>query len=105
MDLTTVQEIEHAIDALTPEQRDKLYVWLDEHYLQASDMRLRAAVEAGYFDRRIALAVADHMKYLADAVGPGPTSANPALCQMSTLPLRGPYSTARPVRGSLVPFQ
>jgi hypothetical protein len=32
MNLTTVQEIERAIDALTPEQREELCHWLDAHY-------------------------------------------------------------------------
>ena len=59
MDLNTVQKIEHAIDALTPEQRDELYVWLDEHYLQPSDIQLKAAIDAGRFDERIARALAD----------------------------------------------
>ena len=32
MQLNTVQEIERAIDALTPEQREELYLWLDRHH-------------------------------------------------------------------------
>jgi len=60
MDLNRVQEIERAIDALTPEQREQLYLWLDEHYLQPSDIQRKAAIHAGRFDERIARAVADH---------------------------------------------
>lgn len=60
MDLDTVQQIERAIDALTPEQREQLYLWLDEQYLQASDIQLKTAIDAGRFDERIARAVADH---------------------------------------------
>ena len=60
MDLNTVQQIECAIDALTPEQREELYLWLDEHYLQPSDIQLKAAIDAGRFDERVARAVADH---------------------------------------------
>jgi DNA-directed RNA polymerase specialized sigma24 family protein len=60
MDINTVQQIERAIDALTPEQREELYLWLDEHYLQPSDIQLKAAIDAGRFDDRIARAVADH---------------------------------------------
>jgi hypothetical protein len=60
MNLNTVQEIERAIDALTPDQREELYVWLDEHYLQSGDMQLKAAIDAGRFDDRIARALADH---------------------------------------------
>ena len=53
MDLNTVRQIERAIEALTPEQ-------LDEQYLQPSDIQLKAAIDAGRFDERIARAVADH---------------------------------------------
>ena len=60
MDLNTVQEIERAIDALTSEQREELYIWLDEHYLHSGDVQLKAAIDAGRFDDRIARAIADH---------------------------------------------
>jgi hypothetical protein len=60
MTLNTVQEIERAIDALTPDQREELHVWLDEHYLQSGDMQLKAAIDAGRFDDRIARPPADH---------------------------------------------
>jgi hypothetical protein len=60
MNLNTVQDIERAIDALTPDQREELYVWLDEHYLRSGDTQLKAAIEAGRFDDRIARALADH---------------------------------------------
>ena len=60
MGLATIQEIERAIDALTPEQREELYLWLDERYLQSSGVQLKAAVEAGRFDERINRALADH---------------------------------------------
>ncbi len=58
--METVEQIEHAIDALTPEERDQLYLWLDEHYLQPSDIQLKAAIAAGHFDDRIDRAVSDH---------------------------------------------
>ena len=60
MNLSTVPEIERAIDSLTPDQREELYAWLDEHYLQSGDMQLKAAIEAGRLDERIARALADH---------------------------------------------
>jgi Spy/CpxP family protein refolding chaperone len=60
MDLNTVQQIERAIDALTPEQREQLYLWLDEHYMPPGNIQLKAAIDAGRFDERIARAVADH---------------------------------------------
>jgi len=58
--MNTVQEIERAIDALTPEQREELYLWLDERYLLSPEAGLRAAVDAGRFDERINRALADH---------------------------------------------
>ncbi|HLI83112.1 MAG TPA: hypothetical protein VKV17_04295 [Bryobacteraceae bacterium] len=58
--MNTVQEIERAIAALTPEQREELYLWLDDHYLQAGDQQLKAAIDAGRFDDRIARVIADH---------------------------------------------
>ncbi|HEY6345652.1 MAG TPA: hypothetical protein VIY49_29485 [Bryobacteraceae bacterium] len=60
MNLNTVQDIERAIDALTLAQRDELCDWLDEHYSQPVDARLKADIEAGRFDERISRAVADH---------------------------------------------
>lgn len=60
MGLMTVQEIERAIDALTPEQREELYMWLDRQYLQSPDIQLKAAIDAGRFAERISRAVADH---------------------------------------------
>ena len=58
--MNTVQEIESAIEALTPRELEQLYLWLDEHYLQLSDIQLKAAIDAGRFDERIARAIADH---------------------------------------------
>ena len=60
MSLNTVQEIERAIAALTPQQRDELYQWLDEQYPQPIDIQLKADLEAGRIDERINRAVADH---------------------------------------------
>jgi hypothetical protein len=60
MGLNTLQEIERAIDALTPEQREELYIWLDRQYLQPPDIQLKGAIDAGRFDERISRAVADH---------------------------------------------
>ncbi len=60
MELKTVQEIERAIDALPPDQREILCEWLDEHYPDATAPDLRASIEAGRFDDRINRAVLDH---------------------------------------------
>ena len=59
MPLSTVQEIERAIDALTPQQREELYQWLDHHYPQAIDEQLKADLDAGRMDNRINRALAD----------------------------------------------
>ena len=60
LNLTTVQDIQRAIADLTPEQREELCVWLDEHYPQPVEARLKSDIEAGRFDERISRAVADH---------------------------------------------
>ena len=60
MRLDTVQEIERAIDALTPQQLEELCLWLDQHYPQPIDAQLRADLEAGRIDDRINRALADH---------------------------------------------
>ena len=59
MDVKTVEDIERAIDALPPEQREQLSQWLDEPYPPSVDVQLKADIEAGRFDDRIARAVAD----------------------------------------------
>jgi hypothetical protein len=53
MRLDTVQEIERAIDALTPQQLEELYLWLDQHHPQPIDAQLKADLEAGRIDDRI----------------------------------------------------
>jgi hypothetical protein len=60
MHLKTVQEIERAIDALTPQQRDELYLWFDKHYTQLIDEQLKTDLDAGRLDNRINRALADH---------------------------------------------
>jgi hypothetical protein len=42
MSLNTVQEIEHAIRALTPSELEELYAWLDQHCPQPIDRQLKA---------------------------------------------------------------
>ena len=41
------QEIERAIDALTPPELEELCVWLDQHHPQPIDARLQADLEGG----------------------------------------------------------
>jgi hypothetical protein len=60
MQLNTMQEIECAIDALTPEQREELYAWLDQRHPQLIDAQLKADLDAGRIDDRINRALADH---------------------------------------------
>jgi hypothetical protein len=60
MHLNTVQEIERAIDALTPEQIQELYAWLDQRHPQLIDAQLKTDLDAGRIDDRINRALADH---------------------------------------------
>jgi hypothetical protein len=60
MRLDTVQEIQRAIDALTPQQVEELYAWLDQHHPQPIDAQLKADLDAGRIDERINRALADH---------------------------------------------
>ena len=60
MSLSTVQEIERAIGALTPAELEELYAWLDQHCPQPIDAQLKADLDAGRIDDRINRALADH---------------------------------------------
>jgi hypothetical protein len=60
MHLNTLQEIERAIDALTPHQINELYEWLDQRHPQPIDAQLKADLDAGRIDDRINRALADH---------------------------------------------
>ncbi len=48
--MNTVREIERAIDDLSPQQIEELYVWLDERHPQPIDARLKADLDAGRID-------------------------------------------------------
>jgi hypothetical protein len=58
--MKTVPEIERAIDALTPQQIEELYVWLDQRYSQPIEVQLKADLAAGRIDNRMNRALADH---------------------------------------------
>ena len=58
--MNTVHEIERAIDALTPQQMEELYVWLDQRHPQPIDAQLKADLDAGRIDHRINRALAHH---------------------------------------------
>jgi DNA-directed RNA polymerase specialized sigma24 family protein len=55
-----LEEIERAIDTLSPEQREELHLWLDEQYPQKIDDLLKADLDAGRMDKRIHRALADY---------------------------------------------
>jgi len=59
MALRKVQEIERAIDALTPEELDELYLWLDRHHPQPIDARIESDLGAGRLDEAIHRALDD----------------------------------------------
>jgi hypothetical protein len=60
MPLSSLQEIERAIDALPPEEQEELSRWLESRFTLATDAKLKAGVEAGRFDDQIAGAIADY---------------------------------------------
>ena len=57
--MNTVQEIEHAIDALTPQELGELYSWLDQRDLQPIDSQVKADLVAGRLDKAIHRALDD----------------------------------------------
>jgi len=62
MGMTTIQEIQHAIDALTPQQLDELYQWLDRHHPHPIDTRIQSDLDAGRLDKAINRALDDEKK-------------------------------------------
>ena len=59
MGLNTVQEIERAIGALTPQELEELYSWLDQNCPQPIDTRLQSDLTAGRLDKAIHRALDD----------------------------------------------
>ena len=59
MSLTTVEDIERAIEGLTPPQLAELYAWLDQYDRQPIDARLQADLAAGRLDSAISRALDD----------------------------------------------
>ncbi len=53
MALNTVHEIEQAIDALTADEIEELYAWLDQHHPQSIDVRIASDLAAGHLDNAI----------------------------------------------------
>ena len=62
MNLSAVQEIERAIDALTREQLEELYLWLDQHHPQAIDACIQSDLAAGRLDNAVQRALDDEQK-------------------------------------------
>jgi len=56
--MNTVLEIERAIRALSPDELDELYTWMDQNL--PIDARLKSDLDAGRIDDRIARALDDH---------------------------------------------
>jgi hypothetical protein len=59
MSLTTIQEIERAIGALTPREIQELYVWLEQHCPPPIDSRIQSDLAAGSLDTAIQRALDD----------------------------------------------
>jgi len=55
--MNTVLEIERAIGALSPDELDELYRWMDQN--SPMDVQLKTDLDAGRIDDRIARALAD----------------------------------------------
>ena len=56
--MNSLLEIERAIGALSPNELDKLYTWMDRNC--PIDVQLKTDLDAGRIDDRIARALADH---------------------------------------------
>lgn len=56
----TVEQIEHAIEELSPRELEELYAWLDREHPQAIDAQLEADLNAGRLDNRIDRALTDN---------------------------------------------
>ena len=57
--MNTVQEIEQAIQALTPRELEQLYSWLDQHCPPPVDARIESDLAAGRLDEAIGRALED----------------------------------------------
>jgi dihydroorotate dehydrogenase len=55
----SLQEIERAIAALTPDELEQLYSWLEEHQPHPLDVRIKSDLDAGHLDAAIQRAIED----------------------------------------------
>ena len=60
MSRNTVQEIENAIETLTPQEREELYTWIDQQP-QPIDTLIESGLAAGAFDDEIQKALNDEV--------------------------------------------
>lgn len=60
--MNTIQEIERAIQALSPREVEELYAWLDEHLPHPFDTRVQTDLAAGRIDHAIQRALDDEKK-------------------------------------------
>lgn len=56
---STIKEIERAIETLTPREVEELFVWLDQHYPQPIDLRIKSDLDSGRLDAAIDRALED----------------------------------------------
>jgi hypothetical protein len=59
MGFSTIQEIERAISALTPQELEELYSWLDQNCPQPIDTRVQSDLAAGRLDKALHCALDD----------------------------------------------
>ena len=59
MSLNSIQEIERAIETLTPREVEELYLWLEQRYPQPIDARVQSDLAAGRLDAAIERALDD----------------------------------------------
>ncbi len=59
MSLTTIQEIERVIGALTPREIEELYAWLEQHCPPPIDTRIQSDLADGRLDSTIQCALDD----------------------------------------------
>ena len=57
--MNTIDQIEQAIESLTPGELEELYVWLDQHHPHPMDARISSDLAGGRLDAAIRRALDD----------------------------------------------
>jgi hypothetical protein len=57
--MSTIQEIERAIDSLSSKELEQLYAWLEKHHPQPIDTRVAQDLASGRLDSAILRAMDD----------------------------------------------